>query len=138
MNRCGKPSHVQNIVDFIFLFFFKKRGGKKKKKNETPKPIRHEQRPKGEIPGSPPQPQTPINSVREASSDRVSSIHKKTSVQPREPQSKPGTKMVYPEPCTGLRRRISAAIYGWDRPILTFIYPGGSCGLSDVIGAIPC
>ena len=42
-----------------------------------------------------------------------------------ESQSKPiGTKMVViPEPCTGLRR-ISAAIYGWDRPLLTFIYPG--------------
>ena len=29
-----------------------------------------------------------------------------------ESQSKPGTKMVYPEPCKELRRRISAAIYG--------------------------
>ena len=29
--------------------------------------------------------------------------------------------------CTGLRRRISAAIFGWDRPSLTFIYPGFDC-----------
>ena len=29
---------------------------------------------------------------------------------------------------TGLRRRNSAAIYGWDRPLLTFIYPGFDCG----------
>ena len=36
--------------------------------------------------------------------------------------------VVIPEPCTGLRRRISAAIYGWDRPLLTFIYPGFDCG----------
>ena len=36
--------------------------------------------------------------------------------------------MVIPEPCTGLRRRNSAAIYGWDRPLLTFIYPGFDCG----------
>ena len=35
--------------------------------------------------------------------------------------------MVYPEPCTGLRSRISAAIYGWDWP-LTFICPGFDCG----------
>ena len=48
---------------------------------------------------------------------------------PGEAQSKPGTKMVViPEPCTGLGRRISAAIYGWDRPLLTFIYPGFDCG----------
>ena len=45
-----------------------------------------------------------------------------------ESQSKPGTKMVYPEPCTGVGRRISAAICGWDRPLLTFIYPGFDCG----------
>ena len=38
-------------------------------------------------------------------------------------QSKPGSKMVCPELCTGLRRWISAAIYGCDRPLLTFIYP---------------
>ena len=32
-----------------------------------------------------------------------------------------------------LRRRISAAIYGWDCPLLTFIYPGFDCG-SVVLG----
>ena len=42
----------------------------------------------------------------------------------RESQSKPGTKMVHPEPCKEIRRRISAAIYGWDWPLLIFIYPG--------------
>ena len=30
-----------------------------------------------------------------------------------------------------LRRRISAAIYGWDCPLLTFIYPGFDCGSYD-------
>ena len=38
--------------------------------------------------------------------------------------SKPGTKMMNPEPCGELKRRISATIYGWDCPLLTFIYPG--------------
>ena len=28
------------------------------------------------------------------------------------------------------RRRISAAISGWDRPLLTFTYPGFDCGSS--------
>ena len=40
-----------------------------------------------------------------------------------------GIKMVViPEPCKELRRRISAAIYGWDYSLLTFIYPGCDCG----------
>ena len=43
-------------------------------------------------------------------------------------QSKPGTKMVYPEPCKELRRRNSAAVSGWDCPLPTFIYPGFDCG----------
>ena len=30
--------------------------------------------------------------------------------------------MVDPEPCKELSRRISAAISGWDRPLLAFIY----------------
>ena len=43
---------------------------------------------------------------------------------PGDLQSKPiGTKMAYPEPCTGLRRRMSTAIYGRDRPLLTFTNP---------------
>ena len=54
---------------------------------------------------------------------RPSLTHCRPSLATYESQSKPGTQMVYPEPCTGLRRRISAAIYGWDRPLLTFIYP---------------
>ena len=37
--------------------------------------------------------------------------------------SKPGIKMVYPEPCKELGRRISATISGWDCPLLTLIYP---------------
>ena len=38
------------------------------------------------------------------------------------------SKMVaIPEPGKGLRRR-SAAIYGWDRPLLTLVYPGFDCG----------
>ena len=32
--------------------------------------------------------------------------------------------MVHPEPCKELGRRIFAAISGWDRPLLTFIYLG--------------
>ena len=32
--------------------------------------------------------------------------------------------VVIPEPCKEFRRRISAAISGWNRPVLTFIYPG--------------
>ena len=36
--------------------------------------------------------------------------------------------MVDPEPCKELRRRIFAAIYGWDCPLLTFIYLGFDCG----------
>ena len=49
-----------------------------------------------------------------------------------ESQSKPGSKMVDPDLCKEFRRRISAAIYGWDCPLVTFIYPGfdrGSSGL---------
>ena len=42
---------------------------------------------------------------------------------PFESQSKPGVKMVDPQPCKESRRRISAAIYGWDWPLLTFINP---------------
>ena len=38
-------------------------------------------------------------------------------------QSKPGVKMVDLEPCKEIPRRISAAIYGWDGPLLTFIHP---------------
>ena len=34
------------------------------------------------------------------------------------------SKMVYPEPGKELRRRISAAMYGWDNPFLTFLDPG--------------
>ena len=30
-----------------------------------------------------------------------------------------------------LRRRIAAAIYGWDCPFLTFIYPGFDCGSAE-------
>ena len=42
---------------------------------------------------------------------------------------KAGNKMVViPEPCKELRRRISARIYGWEYPLLTFIYPGFDCG----------
>ena len=37
-------------------------------------------------------------------------------------------KMVDPEPCKELRRRISAAIYGWACPLLPFIYTGFDCG----------
>ena len=36
----------------------------------------------------------------------------------------PVLTMVYPEPCKELRRRISAAISGWDCSLLTFTYPG--------------
>ena len=42
---------------------------------------------------------------------------------PCESHSKPGTKMVHPEPCKRTKKA-AAAIYGWDRPLLTFIYPG--------------
>ena len=42
-------------------------------------------------------------------------------------ESTPGSKMVDPEPCKELRRRISAAIRGWEYPLLTFIYPGFDC-----------
>ena len=46
-----------------------------------------------------------------------------------ESQSKPiGTKMVNPEPCKELERRMSATISGWDCPLLTVIYPGVDCG----------
>ena len=41
---------------------------------------------------------------------------------PFESQSKPGIRMAYPEPLKELRRRISAAICGWDHPLLTFTY----------------
>ena len=34
-----------------------------------------------------------------------------------EAQSKPGTKMMNPEPCKELERRISATISGWDCPL---------------------
>ena len=54
--------------------------------------------------------------------------------EPIESQSKPGTNMVNPELCKGLRRRISAAIYGWDCPLLSFIYPGFDC---SSIGRLP-
>ena len=37
-------------------------------------------------------------------------------------------KMVDLEPWKEIRRRISATIYGWDCPLLTFIYPGFDCG----------
>ena len=49
-----------------------------------------------------------------------------------ESQSKPGTKMVYPEPCKELRRRISAASYGWEYPLLTSIYSGFDCDSSGL------
>ena len=29
-------------------------------------------------------------------------------------------------------KKAAAAIYGWDRPLLTFIYPGFDCGSCDV------
>ena len=32
--------------------------------------------------------------------------------------------LVDPEPCKEIPRRISATIYGWDCPLLTFIYQG--------------
>ena len=38
--------------------------------------------------------------------------------------SKPGIKMVDPELCKEIQSRISAAVFGWDCPLLTFIYPG--------------
>ena len=38
----------------------------------------------------------------------------------------PGAKMVDPEPM--YRTKAAAAIYGWDRPLLTFTYPGFDCG----------
>ena len=31
-------------------------------------------------------------------------------------------------PCKEIRRRTSATIYGWECPLLTFIYPGFDCG----------
>ena len=40
-----------------------------------------------------------------------------------ESQSKPGIQMVYPEPCEELRRR-PQLFSGWDRSLLTCIYPG--------------
>ena len=43
-------------------------------------------------------------------------------VSKSESQSKPGIKMIDPEPCKEIQRRISATIYGWDGPLLTFIY----------------
>ena len=43
---------------------------------------------------------------------------------------KPGIKMDYPEPCKELRRRICATLFGWDCPLLTFIYLGGSVACS--------
>ena len=42
---------------------------------------------------------------------------------PHESQSKPGIKMVDPEPCKEIPRRISATIYGCDCSLLTFIDP---------------
>ena len=42
-------------------------------------------------------------------------------------------KMVDPEPCKELRSRISAAIFGWDCPLLTFIYPGFDWGRSKIL-----
>ena len=44
-----------------------------------------------------------------------------------ESQSKPGTQMVYPEPCKEFKKA-AAAIYGWDCPLPTVIYPGFDCG----------
>ena len=41
---------------------------------------------------------------------------------PCKSQSKPGTKMVNPEPCKELERRTSATISGWDYPFLPFVY----------------
>ena len=48
---------------------------------------------------------------------------------PSESESKPGTIMVYPEPIKRIKK--AAAIYGWDCPLLTFIYPGFGCGSSE-------
>ena len=58
--------------------------------------------------------------------------------RPPESESKPGTKMVNPEPYKGLRRRISAAIYGWDRPLLPFIYPGFDCDSARLKHGLLC
>ena len=52
--------------------------------------------------------------------------------KPIESQSKPGSKMVYPEQCKELRRR--PQLSGWDCPLLTFVYPGFDCGS---IGKLP-
>ena len=46
---------------------------------------------------------------------------------PAESKSKLGIEMVDPEPCKELRRRNSAAISGWEHPLLTFIYPSFDC-----------
>ena len=45
-----------------------------------------------------------------------------------ESQSKPGIKTIHPEPCKELTKK-AAAIYGWDYPLLTFIYPDFDCWL---------
>ena len=39
--------------------------------------------------------------------------------------------VVIPEPCKESRRRISAALHGWDCALLTFIYSGFDCGSAD-------
>ena len=35
-----------------------------------------------------------------------------------------------------LRRRISAAIFGWEHPLLTFIYPGFHCASNQNLQAL--
>ena len=51
-----------------------------------------------------------------------------------ESQSNPVLKWSIPRNMLqGLRRRISAAVYGWEYP-LTSIYPGFDCGFAGAIG----
>ena len=45
-----------------------------------------------------------------------------------ESSSKPGINMFYPEPCKAGMKKAAAAIYGWDCPLLLFIYSGFDCG----------
>ena len=48
-----------------------------------------------------------------------------------ESQSKPGTKMVNPEPCKELERRPQLFLAGTAPYYITFIYPGFDCGSLD-------
>ena len=42
------------------------------------------------------------------------------------------TKMVYPRTMYRIKKA-AAAIYCWDRPLLTFIYPGFDCGSWELV-----